>query len=152
MYTREEAKAIREEFWERFRAISGRRRTAKGLPAGWVMNNTGIRALKLRFHVDRTCAQVGIDVETRNMDKRLELFDKLESVKKVMEEAMGRAMTWEIDYIRENGKAVSRIYVQLDKVDIYNRETWERAHEFMYVHMMKLEAFYREYRDFFKHT
>ncbi len=150
MYSKEEAKALREEFWGSFRTLSARRRIRKKLPGNWLLTHTGIKALNLRFHVDREVAQVGIDLETRNMDKRLELYDKIESVKKILEEAMQEPMIWEIDYMRENGKSVSRVYQEKKGVDIYDRETWPAAHQFMYEKMMRLEAFYREYRDFFK--
>jgi hypothetical protein len=152
MYSKEEAKALRETFWDRFRTMSTRRRTRKNLPGNWMLTNTGIKALNLRFHVDRKVAQVGIDLETRNMDRRLELYEKLESVKKVLEGHMGEAMQWELDYIRENGKSVSRVYLEKEGVDIYDPETWGPAHAFMYKHMMKLESFYTEYRDFFKYS
>jgi hypothetical protein len=151
MYSKEEAKALREEFWNRFKATSLRKRTRKKMPGNWVLTNTGIKALNLRFHVDQKVAQVGIDLETRNMDKRLELYEKVESVKKVLEEAMGEPMIWEIEYIRENGKSVSRIYQQLEGINIYDRETWPEAHSFMFERMMRLEAFYLEYRDYFKY-
>ena len=151
MYSKEEAKQIREEFWERFRVFYSRRRTRKKLPAKWVLTRTGVKALNLKFHIDGEVAQVGIDLETRNMDRRIELYEKLESLKKVMEDSMQCPMTWELDYIRENGKSVSRIYVEKQGVDIYNRETWEDAFRFMYTYMMRLEAFYKEYRDFIKY-
>jgi hypothetical protein len=117
-----------------------------------MLTQTGVKALNLRFHVDRQVAQVGIDLETKNMDKRLELYEKLESVKKVLEEAMEEPMIWELEYIRENGKSVSRIYQQIEGVDIYNRDTWEKAQRFMYERMTRLEAFYMEYKDFFKYA
>ena len=142
MYSKEEAKALREEFWNQFKKISG----------PWLLSNTGIKALNLRFHVDREVAQVGIDLETKNMDKRLGLFEKLEAVKKILEEAMQESMIWEIEYIRENGKSVSRIYLQIEGVDIYNPDTWSTAHQFMFEKMSKLEAFYQEFRDFFKYS
>jgi hypothetical protein len=85
------------------------------------------------------------------MDKRLELYDKLEAVKKVLEEAVGEPMMWELEYIRENGKSVSRIYTEIDGIDIYDRNTWNRAHDFMMDRMLKLELFYREYQDYFKY-
>ena len=151
MYSKEEAKTIRQEFWDRFKGFSSVRRKRKKLPGNWILTNTGVKALNLRFHVDRKVAQVGIDLETRNMDKRLELYEKLESVKKILEEYMQGPMIWEIEYIRENGKSVSRIYVQKEDVDLYNRETWEEAFRFMYSQMMRLEKFYREYRDFLKY-
>jgi len=151
MYTREEAKQIREEFWDRFKRYSAPRRTRKKLPGNWMLTQTGVKALNLRFHVDRQVAQVGIDLETRNMDKRIALYEKLESVRKVLEDHMGEPMKWELDYMRENGKSVSRIYLEKDQVDIYQPETWPDAFSFMYDKMMKLESFYREYRDFFKY-
>jgi hypothetical protein len=152
MYTKEEAKAIREEFWNRFKTLSIKRRTRQKLPGNWILTRTGIKALQLRFHVDKKVAQVGIDLETRNMDKRLELYEKLESVKPILEKYMGGPMLWEIEYIRENGKSVSRIYVEQEEVDIYDQATWGKAHEFMYGQMSKLEEFFREYRDFLKYS
>lgn len=152
MFTKEESKELRAEFWNQFKTISIRRRKAKSLPGDWLLGNTGVKALNLRFHVDREVAQVGIDLETRNMDKRLELFEKLEAVKKILEEAMKTPMIWELDYTRENGKSVSRIYVQKEGVDIYDDKTWKAAFQFMYDNMMKLETFYREYKDYFKYS
>jgi hypothetical protein len=152
MYTKEESKALREEFWDTFKTLSRRKRLRQKLPGEWVLTQTGVKALNLRFHVDREVAQVGIDLETRNMDKRIELFEKLESVKKVLEEAMNEPMIWELEYIRENAKSVSRIYIQKDGVDIYNKDTWQAAHQFMFDRMSKLEVFYLEYMDFFKYS
>jgi hypothetical protein len=151
MFSKEEAKKLREEFWDSFKKMSAPRRTRKRLPGNWMLAQTGIKALNLRFHVDRNVAQVGIDLETRNMDRRFELYEKLESLKKILEEAMESPLIWELDYTRENGKSVSRIYLQMEGVDIYNRDTWKGAHKFMYENMMKLESFYREYSDYFKY-
>lgn len=151
MFSKEEAKGLREEFWDAFKKMSSGRRSRKKLPGNWVLTQTGIKALNLRFHVDRKIAQVGIDLETRNMDKRIELYEKLETLKKLLEDAMGSPLNWELEYIRENGKSVSRIFLQLEGVDIYNRDTWQRAHQFMYENMMKLESFYNEYRDYLKY-
>jgi hypothetical protein len=151
MFSKEEAKALREEFWDTFKAMSAGKRSRKRLPGNWMLTQTGIKALNLKFHVDREVALVGIDLETRNMDKRIDLYEKLETLKNRLEEAMGSPMNWELEYIRENGKSVSRIYLQQEGVDIYNRQTWPPAHQFMYDNMMKLESFYKEYRDYLKY-
>lgn len=151
MFSKEEAKEIREEFWDRFTAKSVKKRTAKKLPGKWMLNQTGIRALNLRFHVDRKVAQVGIDLETRNMDKRIELYEKLEAVRKPLEQAVGGPMKWELEYIRENGKSISRIFTEIEGIDIYDPQTWNEAHDFMLDRMLKLELFFREYQDYFKY-
>ena len=152
MFSKEVAKQLREEFWDQFLTISRHRRLRKKLPGEWILGQTGVKALNLKFHMDRKVAQVGIDLETRNMDKKIELYEKLESLKKLLEEAMESPMIWELEYIRENGKSVSRIYLQMDGVDIYKRDTWAGAHKFMYDNMMKLEAFFGEYQDFLKYA
>ena len=152
MFSKEEAKILREEFWDQFKNLSAGKRARKKLPGNWMLDQTGIKALNLRFHVDREVAQVGIDLETRNMDKRIELYEKLESLKKLLEGAMESPLIWELEYIRENGKSVSRIYLQMEGVDIYMRDTWTEAHKFMYVNMMKLESFFQEYRDLLKYA
>ena len=77
MFSKEEAKQLREDFWDSFKSMSSGRRARKKLPGNWMLSQTGIKALNLRFHVNREVAQVGIDLETRNMDKRIELFEKL---------------------------------------------------------------------------
>ena len=73
MFSKEEAKKFREDFWDQFKRMSAGRRARKKLPGNWMLAQTGIKALNLRFHVDREVAQVGIDLETRNMDKKIEL-------------------------------------------------------------------------------
>jgi hypothetical protein len=152
MFSKEEAKKLREEFWDQFKRMSAGKRAGKKLPDNWILAHTGIKALNLRFHVDHEVAQVGIDLETRNMDKKIELYEKLESLKKLLEETMESPMIWELEYIRENGKSVSRIYLQMEGVDIYKRDTWAEAHKFMYDNMMKLEAFFGENRDILKYV
>ena len=151
MFSKEEAKSLRLEFWERFKNYSAIRRKQKGQPGQWMMEKTGIKVLNLKFSIDREMAIVGIDIETLNLDKRLEMFDKLESLKALLEKSMKTEMTWEVDFKRENGKSIGRIYTSMDDVDIYNKDCWPDVFKFFYTNMMKLEAFYNEYKDFLKY-
>jgi len=152
MYSAEEAKRIRNEFWEGFRNYTNQRRKRQGVSGKWMLTRTGINALNLRFHIDQQQAQVGIDLETSNMDKRLELFEKLESTKKILHNVMSEPMIWEVDYLRENGKSVSRIYLKMDDVNIYDTGTWKRVYRFFFEKMDALESYYRDYQDFLRYS
>jgi hypothetical protein len=152
MYSKEEAKELRMEFWERFRNYSAIRRRQKGRPQKWMLDKTGIKALNLRFFIDRKTALVGIDIESPDMELRMGLYEKLESLKSLLEKSMNGKMTWELDYIRENGKSVSRVFVSLNDVDIYDRECWPSVYKFFYTNMMKLESFFMEYKDLLKYS
>jgi Domain of unknown function (DUF4268) len=151
MYTKEESKNIRLEFWKRFKDYSALRRRQKGKPANWIMNNTGIKQLKLKFEFDENQAVVGIDIETRNTDKRIELYDKLEKLKKILEEKLNQDLIWELDYIQPSGKSISRVCLKKKGVNIYEKETWAEVFPFFYKNMIKLEDFYEEFRDMLKH-
>jgi len=148
MYSREEAKKIRNEFWEKFKNYSSGKRKRAGKPAKWIMDATGNKAINLKFYFDNSVALVGLDIETSNLDKRIGLFEKLESLKKILDETMGIEMIRELDYTRENGKSISRIYTSINDVGIYNKESWPAVIEFFYLKMSKLEDFYLEYKDY----
>ncbi|MCF8380271.1 MAG: DUF4268 domain-containing protein [Bacteroidales bacterium] len=145
MLTIEESKQLRLDFWARFRNYSAVRRKQKGKPSLWIMNHTKISQLKLKFEFETNKAIVGIDIETRNLDKRIELFGKLEQFKTILETTMGTEMMWELEYTLTNGKSISRIYVEKTGVSIYNKEDWPEVFTFLYKNMMKLEKFYEEY-------
>mgnify|MGYP006284510861 CR=1 FL=1 len=147
MYSKDEAKQIRLEFWDRFEKYAALRRRQKGKPAKFIMNKTGIKQLKLKFHFDTTEAIVGIDIETRNLDKRIELFGKLEELKSILEKNLGTALNWQLEYTLPTGKSISRIYLTKKDVNIYNKDTWPEVFPFFYKNMMKIEAFFEEYRE-----
>jgi len=150
MYSKEEAKQLREDFWEGFRRYTLPRKRSKKLSPKWIMDKTGINALSLRFSLENNNAMVGIDIESRSMDKRLELYERIEAVKKLLHESMGKELIWELDYERENEKSVSRVYTILHDVSIYERESWGDIYKFFFKNMLNLEVFFEEYRDYLK--
>jgi len=152
MYKKEDAKKIRLEFWDRFENYSALRRRQKGKPARWILNKTGIHQLKLKFEFDQVHASVGIDIETRNTDRRLELFSRLEELKPVLEKTIGKEMIWELDYILPTGKSISRICLERDDVNIYDKQSWPEVFSFFYKHMMKIEGFFEDYREVIKNS
>ena len=151
MLSKDESKQLREEFWNRFRNYSSVRRKQKGKSSNWIMNYTKIPQLKLKFEFDLNKAIVGIDIETRNVDKRLSLYGKLEEFKTILETTMGTELIWELEYELENKKSISRIYLELTDVSIYNKEDWPSVFPFFYKNMMKLEKFYEEYWEVLKY-
>lgn len=152
MYSREEAKELRVTFWKQFQDFTNKRRKNKGRTGKWILDKTGINALNLRFHFDEQTALVGIDIETRNLDKRLEMYEKLESTRSQINKALGENATWELEYIRENNKAVSRIYTSIEEVSILESQTWNRVNMFFFDRMTALEDYFLEYKDYLRYS
>ncbi|PID94481.1 MAG: hypothetical protein CSA95_02695 [Bacteroidetes bacterium] len=131
MFTREEEKALRLAFWHQFEAFS----RAKGRRKKWLMQNTGITPVNLKFDLDRERALVGVDIMSRSLERRIYYYEKFESLKTLLREAMGQEVIWDLEYPVAPGKEIARIYVVLPGVDIYNQKTWEKTWAFFYEKM-----------------
>jgi hypothetical protein len=151
MFTKEESKQLRLGFWDRFERISSRKRIKDHKDPKWIMNDTGIRQLKLKFHFDEQLATVGIDVETRNIDKRIEIFGKLERLKSRLENALGEPLIWELDYLLPSGKSVSRAFLKMENVTIYEKADWDKVIRFFYEKMSAIEEIFVEFKDYLKY-
>ena len=52
------------------------------------------------------------------------------------------------NYFLENGKIISRIWIELNGISIYNKTTWPEIFSFFYEKMDAFELFFYEYEDY----
>lgn len=151
MYTEKEKKQLRQNFWKQFKSYSAKRKLKNGKPGKWIMNDTGIKQLKLKFHFDEKYAFAGFEIETRNLDKRIELYDKLEKLQAILTKAVPIELQWILDAPVTDNKTVSRIIAITPNVNIYNKEHWNKVNQFLYNVMDPIEDIFTEYKDFLKY-
>ncbi len=147
MYSKEEAKQLRESFWLEFRKYSAPKRKRLGKPKKWMMQNTGIKALDLKFDINKIKASVGIDITSKSIDKRLEYWNKLLGLKNILINDYHLNMEWDDMYELDNGKDIIRIALSLEDVNIFDKNTWEKVYPFFFENMIQLEDWLEEYRD-----
>jgi hypothetical protein len=141
MFSKEESKKLRQEFWISF---------GKSFPRKWILYNTKIKDFSFKFYFDTKKAIVALDIETDNFAERIKYYEKIQSLKTILKEEYLPDVVFEDCYLLENGKELSRIFVQLDGVSIHNKNTWQQTMEFFNKNMNSFEAFYLEYIDFIK--
>ncbi|MFW6277131.1 MAG: DUF4268 domain-containing protein [Prolixibacteraceae bacterium] len=151
MYSKEEAKKLRLEFWEQF----GRRCEAHPLlrhkRKKWMLHRTKIKGVALRFETGRENAMVMIELNHKNEDKRLKAFEILERYKPVLEEGFPKGMEWEFYHQREDSRQeVCRIYTTLEKVDLHRQHHWPDIFNFFIENMVQLEKNFLQIRDLLK--
>ncbi|WP_438963002.1 DUF4268 domain-containing protein [Nonlabens sp.] len=139
MYTKEEAKQIRQQFWTMF----GKRYDRK-----WLLYHTKIKDLVLKFSFEDRRALVSIDIEHEDSFYRDYYFEKMVSLQAILKEEVSQDIILDPDYVLESGKHIARIYVMLEGVKIQKKTQWPKVYEFFYEHMDKLELFFWEYKDF----
>ena len=136
MYSKEEAQRLKREFWIDF---------AAKYPRKWMLYDTKIKDFSFKFYVDNKKAQVLIDIENRSDDKRIAYFEKLESLKNILEEEFIKDLVFEKNFVLENGKSISRIWIEKLEVSVSNRKYWDSIFYFFNEKMKALENFYKEY-------
>lgn len=141
MYSKEETQRLKREFWVAF---------AEKYPRKWVLYDTKIKDFSFKFYVDNKKAQVLIDIENRNDDKRIFYFEKLESLKTILEDDFVKDLVFEKNFVLENGKKISRIWVEKTAVSVSNKKYWDEIFDFFNEKMHAIEMFYFEYGDYIR--
>lgn len=141
MYSREETQKLKREFWLAF---------AEKYPRKWVLYDTKIKDFSFKFFVDNKKAQVLLDIEHRSDTKRTAYFEKIEALKGILEDEFIQNLVYEKEYHLENGKVISRIWVEINGVSVSNRQYWDQIFDFFYEKMNAFEMFYLEYDEFIK--
>ena len=141
MYSKQENQQLKQEFWIMF---------ATEYPRKWILYDTKIKDLSFKFFVDNTKAQVIIDIEHRNEEKRIAYFEKFESFKNIISEDYIQNLIYNKNFTLESGKTISRIWVEQLNVSVSNRNYWNEIFAFFNEKMNALEMFYSEYEGVIK--
>lgn len=138
MFSKEESRKLRHEFWTSF---------GKSFPRKWILYDTKIKGFSFKFHFDNKSALVTLDLED-NLENRINSWEKLQSLKSILKDEYLPNVIFEEEFYLDNGKEISRIYVLLEqKVSIHNKNTWQDVMVFLNDTMSQFEAFFEEYKD-----
>lgn len=139
MFSKEESKKIRQEFWIFF---------AKRHPRKWLLYHTGIKDVALKFSFTTKEAMVSIDCASIDPIIQAYYFDKLLSLKRLFLEEVSSQLIFDNQYSMDSGKSISRVYLIKKAVSIHNKHSWPEVFEFFNTHMDKMEDFFKEYKNF----
>jgi len=143
MYTKEEAKDIKIQFWENFKQYTkekiGKRR--------WLLRNISIKYSQLKFDANRNFAIVGIQIDAKKDIKRQMIYDTVKAYKIVIEDICGDDLIWEKDYFTEDKRMISMVYYKLDNVNLFRKEDHEKIYDFFIEKMVLLELAYIEINE-----
>ncbi|APY06899.1 hypothetical protein BWZ20_00670 [Winogradskyella sp. J14-2] len=141
MFSKEESRLLRQEFWTSF---------GKSFPRKWILYNTKLKGLSFKFHFDTKKALISLDLEG-DLENRINCWEKLVALKNILHADYLPDAIYEEEYYLNNGKEISRIYLPLEqKVSIHNKTTWRDVMEFFYTNMILFEAFFEAYKDIIK--
>lgn len=88
-----------------------------------------------------------MDVEHYDLEVRIALWEKIVSLKSILKDGFLPEAIFEDYFLLENGKEISRVYVEITQVSIHNKNTWQETMVFLSENMNLLENFFGEYED-----
>ena len=141
MFSKEEALQIKKDFWIAF---------AAEYPRKWLLYNTKIKDVTFKFYVDNKKAQVLLDIEPKDENKRIIYYEKVESLKNILLEDYLEDAIFERNFYLENGKVISRVWVEKTGISINNKNTWPEVFDFFAQKMDAFERFFYENEDYIK--
>lgn len=139
MYSKDELKNLKLEFWESFAAFCEVQPYLRGRKKVWTLYDTKVKGVELKFDATRDGAYVILEVNHRSEDARLEMFERLTWYKETLETDFPDGLVWDICFVRDTGKQVARIYASKSEIDFHRRQDWGEFFSFMASQMYLLE-------------
>ena len=139
MYSKDELKNLKLEFWESFAAFCEVQPYLRGRKKIWTLYDTKVKGVELKFDATREGAFVILEVNHRGEEARLEMFERLTWYKDTLETDFPEGLTWDICFVRDTGKQVARIYTSKSGIDFPRRQDWGEFFSFMASQMYLLE-------------
>lgn len=150
MYSKEELKSLKREFWESFAAYCDVQPYLSGRKKMWLLYNTKVKGVELKFDATRQGAYVILEVNRRKEDERLAMFEKLTWYKEMLEKDFPSGLVWDICYVRESGQQVCRIYTACEGIDFHRRQDWGAFFSFMAQNMNRLQHNFMRIAEFIR--
>ena len=147
MYSKEELKQLKKDFWEGFGTYCCEIPVLKRRKSKFMLYNTKMKGVELKFDATRNGAFVILEINLHDAKARLEKFEQFGNYKSIFEKQFPEGLVWDLAYIRECGTEVCRIYRQKSGIDLHRRIQWMEFYSFMSTEMLKMEKAFKLVKD-----
>lgn len=139
MYSKSDAQALKKQFWTEF---------GQTYPRKWLLYDTKIKDVSLKFEIDSKKVGVGLFIECKDDEKRKIYFEKITSLRTILEENYLPDVLFDAHFQLETGKIISKIWVEKTGIKLFKQNDWPAIHAFFFDKMEQFEYFFYEYQDY----
>lgn len=148
MYSKEEIRLLRQEFWDTFGKRCEMAPELKGRKKKWLLHKTGISHVDLKFEADRNEARVILEINHRSESRRLHAYEVIQRYQTMLEQGFEDGLIWDFVHVREDsGQPVCRIFTTLRGADYLKRAHWSDIFDFYIENMLRLERNFLEIKE-----
>lgn len=150
MFKREEASRIRHEFWTTFGQYMRPIPSAEGMKINWVNYHTGVKDLHFRMDAGSKSASIAISIEHNDPGIRELFFEQFLEFQTLLHATLDEVWEWQLHASTETGLNVSRIFMRLPAVSVFNKDDWPALISFFKPRIIALDAFWSDARYSFE--
>lgn len=147
MYSKEERVILTEQFWATFKYKSKQK---FGKRHSWLLQNTGIKGIQLKFELSRSRALVILQCHSSSVEKREWMYDILQQYYRVVADVAIEPPFWDKEACLPELDGMPSVYYRLEGVDYLQEKYWEEIHGFFIKYMKQLEEAFLEIKDVLK--
>jgi len=149
MFSKEETKELISLFWTSYGKYMNKHHSKYSKNIKWVNYRTNVKGVFLRLRATKKQAEICIELQHKNDDIRYLFYEQFMELKTVFTSAAGEWI-WEKDIYNENEIQISKIYLQLDNVNIFNKNTWQDSFYFFEKHILAFDEFWADFSEVVK--
>lgn len=150
MYKRSEIFQTKEAFWTAFGRYLSLENNSEGRKINWINYHTGFKDIYFRMNADQKKADISIQLKHNDETLRALWFEKFREFNRFLIDAVGEEWVWEQNTEDEYQKPISKIYVELNDVNVMDQNDWPRIISFLKPRIMGLDSFWNEVKDGFE--
>lgn len=143
MYSKEEAKKLKEKFWTSFGQFMSLVPSEEEIKVNWINYKTGVKHLYFRMETEGKQAQIFIDLSHPDAGIRMLMYEQLLTYKMLLHAELEEEWVWEPEHVDDYGKITARIGITLpERVSIFKQEDWPQLISFFKPRMIALDRFW----------
>ncbi len=147
MFTKEERKNINNSFWKGLKKEMKPISNAEGKFINWLQYPTQLNHVYLRLDATNKYATVTFDIQIKDKEIRMLVWEQLNELKKVLEQETGNATQWESNIMNSTGQEISRISWVKENVNLFDKTTHREMYDFYKEKLVGFDRFYQTYKE-----
>ncbi|WP_374163911.1 DUF4268 domain-containing protein [Arcticibacter sp. MXS-1] len=144
MYTKEQASQIRHAFWTTFGQYMAPIRSAEGTKVNWINYKTGVKHVYFRMQAEKRKAWIAIEIAHPDPGIQELFFEQFLEFRNILHEYLTEEWEWLLHTTDDYGKQVSRIYKEMNGVNVFDEKHWPELISFFKPRMLSLDMFWSD--------
>jgi hypothetical protein len=150
MYSKEEVKQLKTDFWTSFGKYMKKHNSTYINKVNWVNYNTKVKDVYFRLAINKKRADFAIELQHKDTGIRKLFFEQFTELKTLINDSFETELLWEEETFNEFGFEISKISCYIEKISIYNKDTWKEIFTFFDKNLISVHEFWLDFNEIFK--